>query len=66
MRRLPPQATAFGSQIREGLSELAESWLMKIEDIRRFTRDAVDLNRTMVGIIERLDKHRRGITGANS
>lgn len=57
---LPTPATTA-----EELTKLQKSWMYQLDDIRRYTKDAIALQLSMAGINERMDKHRRGITGAN-
>ena len=46
--------------------DVAKSAVMEVHEIDALTRKTADLNlRVMKGLIERLDKHKRGVTTAN-
>lgn len=50
---------------KEQFLQLAKLGMHTLNQIEAYTREAVDLQRSMLGIAERLDKHRRGVGAAN-
>ena len=52
-------------QTREELAALKRSWMRSLDDIEGYTRDTIELQRSMRGIIERLSKHMRGVSAPN-
>jgi hypothetical protein len=49
----------------EELVAVRRSWMRSLEDIEGYTRDTLELQRAMHGIIERLFKHTSGIWSPN-